>query len=154
MGEICKYKAFSLIEIVIIVGVFAVTVALLVPFAFSQIKGSKIAGISSELFLTVQSAQQNAYAAQGEEPFGIAFKTDVYYLFRGTGYSNAVSVEAFPLPEGIEFTEKNLVSNGDEIVFFLGSLYPSTVGTVTMSDGEVDFVLSVNEEGLIDIYKR
>lgn len=145
------YKAYTLVEAIFVIGIFASVAAFLLPFALSQISGSRINESANEMESLIYLYRQNAYTGQNQSSYGVAFASNGYTLFQGDSLATATETEAHALPNGVAITGINLTNSSTEVVFSSGSFRPDESGTVVMSDGTSSYQLLINTEGLVDL---
>ena len=142
------YAAFSLIEILVVIGLLLITVSFVMPMALSQVRGDRVLSdvrkATSLLFVT----QQNAYAGKNSKSYGIKFESNSYTAFVGDSFATAESTETFPLTNGIS-ESPTLSGGGDELVFLNSSFKPNKSGEILFSDGLKSYRILINSEGLI-----
>ena len=147
-----KYSALSLIEIVLVIGLFGAVMSVLVPFTLKQIRENKVFAEKEVLESTVFTQQQNAYAGKDGYAYGVKFFTDGYEIFQGDSYASLVSSERFYFKNGVEIVDQTFSVSGDELNFAIGEFKPADEGYVELSDGVNSYKVYVNSEGLVESY--
>lgn len=116
-------KSFTLVELLLIIGILMFLVGIATPVFHYFRKESDLSNSVEEIINTLRLAQNKTLTSEGKSSWGIYFSTSTtphqYVLFKGTDYANrnALFDETHNLPRGIEIYEIDLVSNGKEIVF-------------------------------------
>ncbi len=116
-------KSFTIVELLITIGILIILTAIVVPsFRLFQ-KESDLDNSVGQIINILRLAQNKALASEGGAQWGVYFSTTSsphqYVLFRGTSYDlRAVSFdEVHQLPESIEFEAVNLANASSEVVF-------------------------------------
>lgn len=116
-------KGFTLVELLLIIGILIVLIALAFPaFRYFQ-KESDLNNSAEEIINTLRLAQNKTLASEEDSQWGIYFSTSTdphqYTLFKGANFiSRATSSDEIQkLPKSVEIYEINLVSGGSEVVF-------------------------------------
>lgn len=137
-------KAFTLIELLLVISLFALTSAIVVPFTINQVTRSQIDAQVDKLRSSIFLVQQNAYTGKNSGSFGIYFGSDTYTVYEGL-----LNSDIEQLPSNIEITNVSLNDLSNEIIFSDNSIIPSTYGDITLSDGVNTIVLTITEQGSI-----
>jgi Tfp pilus assembly protein FimT len=121
-SKLGKSKSFSLVEILIIIGIMAVLIAIAIPsYRFFQ-KETDLNNSTEEIINTLRLAQNKTLASEGPSRYGVYFDAvstpDQYTLFKGTSYASRDNPadEIHKLANSLEISDINL-SGGSEIVF-------------------------------------
>ncbi|MDP2864352.1 MAG: hypothetical protein Q8N73_01675 [bacterium] len=116
-------KSFTLVELLVIVGILVVLTALAIPnFRFFE-RESDLNNSAQEIINTLRLAQNKTLASEGANSWGVFFATSTsphqYVLFQGSDYlSRATSSdEVRKLPTAIIISEINLSGDKKEVVF-------------------------------------
>jgi len=115
-------KSFTLIEILIVVGVLAILIAMAFPAFRSFQAESDLNDSADKIINTLRLAQSKTLASEGASQWGIYFSTSTiphqYTLFQGVNYASRVtsSDEVYDLPESVEIYDINLVGE-PEVIF-------------------------------------
>jgi Tfp pilus assembly protein FimT len=149
---VSKWNAFSTIEIVLILGLFAVIVSIFMPFTVKQLSLSKLESASKQMSSSIYLFQQYASSAKNDSSYGVAFSSNSYTLFEGDSISTASYTEVYDLPGDAYINEVNLTNSSSEVVFPKGEFKPDEYGYVRISDSKSTYRIILNKEGLIDIY--
>jgi len=121
-SKLGKSESFSLVEILIIIGITAVLIAIAIPsYRFFQ-KETDLNNSTEEIINTLRLAQNKTLASEGPSRYGVyfdaVFTPDQYTLFKGTSYASRDNPadEIHKLADSLEISEINL-SGGLEVVF-------------------------------------
>ena len=146
-----KGKSFTLVEVLIIVGILIVLIAISFPaFRFFQ-KESDLNNSIEEIINTLRLTQNKTLVSEGASSWGVYFSTSTdphqYTLFKGENYASRAtsSDEVHQLPGSVEIYEINLSEGGSEVVF------DRIVGT-TNQFGEVSLRLKTDTSKVKTIY--
>ena len=155
MHQINKQKiktGFTLIELIVVMGIFAVLSAFI---SVSLLKGQTGAAVDSTLeVLKADIKSQQTKAMLGGSAYGIFFSSTGYVLFQGSSYvPNLSSNFSIEFDQGVSFTTINLPSS--QIVFdsLSGEVngYSSSQNSVVLThDSAENFkTLSISSFGVI-----
>ena len=115
-------KSFTLVEILIVIGILTILVAMAFPAFRSFRAESDLNSSAEEIINALRLAQSKTLASEWASQWGIHFSTSTiphqYTLFRGENYALRVtsSDEIYDLPGSIEIYDINL-AGGPEVVF-------------------------------------
>jgi len=115
-------KSFTLIEILIVIGILVVLIAIAFPaFRFFRAE-SDLNNSAEEIINTLRLAQSKTLASDGASQWGVYFSTSTtphqYTLFQGANYASRTASfdEIYNLPESVEIYDINLAGE-PEVVF-------------------------------------
>lgn len=126
-------NGFTLIEIVMIVGIIGVLAAITVAGLISLRNNTDIDGATAQVISALELARSRAEASLNEESYGVHFEADSYTIFVGTTYdSAAASNETTNLNNKLEFANISLNGGGSDIVFDKLTATTSQSGTLDL----------------------
>jgi prepilin-type N-terminal cleavage/methylation domain-containing protein len=101
-----RYKAFTLLELLIVIGITAVLSAVGVGFYVNQQKAKILDNTAQEIANYLRYAQQKSISQEQGQQWGVHFEnpssgSGFYALYTGTTYSSPIETKY--LPAGIEF---------------------------------------------------
>jgi type II secretory pathway pseudopilin PulG len=146
------YRAATLAEIVMVLGIFALMAAIAMPIGLSQLSRNNALQAARDLASNISVMQQNSYNWRNSGEYGVYLTTDEYTLYEGVDYgsstwSDTVSIRGAQVDQ-IDF------NGAQEVSFTLGSLLPNAAGSFRVSDDAVVYLVTVNSEGLIEITRE
>jgi len=115
-------KGFSLIEILVVLGILAILGLISVSFFVFLQKESRLSNVSEEIISVLKVAQSKTLSSQEDSQYGVYFNTAVsphqYILFKGSSYPSRDTAfdEIHLVPDITEFFQINTGGN-NEIVF-------------------------------------
>jgi prepilin-type N-terminal cleavage/methylation domain-containing protein len=148
-----KLKAYTLLELIVAMGIFTIISAVLIPFTVNFLKSNSAKSAATDLSSLIYSYQQESYGGNNSKSYGFKFSNTSYTLFVGSSFAAAESTEVINLPAGITISSLNLTGGATEMVFTSGSIKPSTNGTIRITDEFVTYEIQINQEGFINIIR-
>lgn len=145
-----NYNGFTLVEILVVVGIMLFAFAFIFPLTLSQIQDNKLNSSAQEVAGAIFEAQQYAYNRKDNLGYGISFQSGGYQFLSGMTYDTATPDDQFKLETGVT-NNQSLFGSSPDIFFDPGSLRPNQPGQVVISDGSNTVVVIVNSEGAIFI---
>jgi len=146
-------KSFTLLEVVVVLGVFSMLALIAIPDSLRRIETAKVENFSEEIVSLLKRFQLNAFSGKESVGYGIKFFSDRYILFTGESFDLRSSEDIVVLPQNLRISEISL--NGfDEIFFSRENLFPSNFGAIKVRDNTVVYIISINSEGLIYAYQE
>ncbi len=123
-------KAFTFIEVVLVIALLGVVGSLTLPlgvrFYETQVLEETVDGITFALV----DAQHAALLGKNDDMFGVKFLSDSYVFFQGKNYTERLIIfdRITELPDGISFSGLS-----DEIIFSKNTGTPSVNGVMVVS---------------------
>ena len=121
MGYVLREKAFTLIEILVVIAVITILVAVIVG-VYSSFRSKIDLDTNSQMILnTLRLAQSKTLASEGASNYGVHFEQEKCVLFKGNVYNPVAPDNRFydfssrleiPVASGI-----NLNGGGNEVIF-------------------------------------
>lgn len=145
-----KLKGFSLLEIIVTIGLLLLLTALVFPTTLKNLNDSKVrdyaSQIATDLYFQQQRARNEGIAT------GIYFENDKYTLFDGENFSTATEKNIKKLPKGITLTNINMTTNSSTL-FPEMEFKPTSFGDLRVTVWKSSAEVSINQEGLIEYEK-
>lgn len=142
-------KAFTLLEVLVVLGITMTLSIMVMPVAISQIQSKTVLNMAEDLSSSLFLYQQNAYSRKNNKSYGISFSTTRYTIFIGNTLASAENFESVDFPSSVTISQISLANSSNEIVYPAGSFKPSTTGTIRLTDGITIYQININSEGLI-----
>jgi prepilin-type N-terminal cleavage/methylation domain-containing protein len=149
-----KAKAFTLIEILVVIGIFLMLSVSLVPYSIAQINKARVDSSAKLLMVKLYTQQQNSYSQTADLSYGIVFNDTSYTLYSGYATDNLLNTETLNLENGVRITTLQLQNPGNKIYFPFGTVKPDNYGVITVSDGSQSYKIEINQEGMVNYYKQ
>lgn len=115
-------QAFTLIEILVVIGIIIILAAVAVPGLGTFQKESALHNSTEEIINTLRLAQNRTLASESSSKYGVYFDNvsspHRYTLFKGSSYAarDTVFDEVFLIPKSVEIASISL-GGGNEVVF-------------------------------------
>lgn len=135
-----KLKGFTIVELLVIVGILIILTAITIPNLHFFQKESDLNNTKEEVINTLRLAQNKTLASEGASQYGVYFDAtstpNQYTLFKGRAFSLRAtsSDKIYKLPKTIKISEIDLWG-GEEVVFARVSGWTSTtdqLGKITL----------------------
>lgn len=140
-----KLKGYTIFEIILVIGIMLVIASFVMPMSLRETKKNELNSYGRELESNIFYQQQLAYAGKASGNHGVHFQNNGYWLFEGETYETALHKDFFQFPRNI-----SLNYNISDILFTRSSLKPHSINSITLNNGLDSFVISINNEGMID----
>ncbi|MFA5623221.1 MAG: prepilin-type N-terminal cleavage/methylation domain-containing protein [Candidatus Dojkabacteria bacterium] len=141
-----KVEGFTLIEILLTLGILLIIATLVFPITLQRAQRSKLESYANQLTIDLYYQQQRS--SLKEIPSGINIDSNGYTLFDGESFSTASETQVKTYPANISINSVSLTL-GSEILFPAGKFKPSIYGTLVITDGQYSALIYINREGLI-----
>lgn len=139
-------KGFTLVEILLVVGLIALISGISIPVYQSfQVKNDLDVAINNTA-QTLRRAQIFSQAVNGDSVWGVKVQSGSMVFFKGTSYAtrDANYDEIFDMPTNIS------ISGLSEIIFSKLTGFPTATGTLTLTTINNDSgQITINEKGTI-----
>jgi len=138
---------FTLIELVITVGIVLLLITVSVHFAVNFLDNQNLDGATNQLISLLRQAQNKAMAVEDDSSFGVFISNLNFTLFKGANYLSR--------DPGFDFiiqAPNNLTINGpNEIVFAKLTGLPNTTGSIILSGVNQSNTIEINDIGRINL---
>jgi prepilin-type N-terminal cleavage/methylation domain-containing protein len=141
-------RGFTLIEALVVLGIFSLLVAVSAPFYQSFQARNDIDVAANTIIQALTRAQGLSRAVKGDSAWGVRIQPGVITLFQGNNFSSPdrdkSNDEIFKMPKTIT------PSGANEIVYAKFTGYPVSTGTVTIAIPVKTVNIAVNQKGLVE----
>src|SRR3989339_267369 len=142
-----KMRGFTLIEVLLVIGIAAVVFTFSAPFALNFYRTQMVEDTSSNVIDALQRARHNSVLQKNDSAFGVTMSevADSFVLFQGANYASRDDTqdEIFSVISEISFTGLT------DLVFAKLTGLPDDTGTTTISYGNVSRGIFVDAAGMI-----
>lgn len=145
--KIKKEKAFTLVEVLLVIAVIGILVGLSAPVFYAfQVKNNLNVAVDSVVQST-RRAQLLSQSVDGDDSWGVKVNSGSVVIFQGGSYAS----RDVNFDEVIDISNDILISGWDEIVFSKFFADPSTTGMITLTSplGNVASI-DVNSKGMVN----
>jgi prepilin-type N-terminal cleavage/methylation domain-containing protein len=139
-------RGFTLTEILVVIGIFALLSILLVPLGLNYYQREVLNKTDDQLVWVLKEARDNALNQNGGSSFGVYIAAHSFTLFRGISFSQRVAADDL----NYSFPSSIAVTGLQEIVFLPNNGTTSTIGKISLSNGQYQRDILINELGVID----
>ena len=140
-------KGFTLLEILVVVGVMAVLISAVLGSGLDFYKTQQLNVHTQGIVQGLRRAQQKAMAVENDSNFGVHFANNNYTLFKGSNFEQ----RDIQYDEVVDLPQVLTVSGIQEIVFSKVEGIPSLVGDIIISNGIETRIIDINEIGRINL---
>lgn len=140
-------RAFTLLEILIVVGIIAILISFTLPLGLDFYKSQQLEANSQGIVQTLRRTQLKAMTQEADSEFGVYLTDENYILFKGNSYlaRDPQYDQVFEMPRVIN------VSGLNEIVFSKLEGKPNVIGNIILSNNGDTLTLNINEVGRINL---
>lgn len=141
-----KYLGFTLIEVILVIGVITGIGAFVVPTTVTQIYFSRADSMANVIASSIYAQQQYSYNGYENNEYGIKVESNRLILYTGNTYDTRI-YEKVINANGVELYPN--LGGSDIIHFDNSSLKPTKSGTIRSQYGGVYVDVVINSEGLV-----
>lgn len=148
-----SHGGFSVLEILLVIAMVAVTAAMAGPFLSGAFSQGELTAIVDKAVDSLKEARTSAMTGREGGKYGVHFETGQLVFFTGETYSAADPDNIVHELSGlVEITAIDISGGGSDIRFASVSGSPIVTGSVEFTDTSGGSkTVSVNEAGLIDV---
>lgn len=147
LPRICHAKGFTIIEILIVLGLIALLAGVGAVIGFDAVGRATAAGERDILVSLLVSARTKAMANVGEIEHGVYISPTEFILFDGASYGSSDPATHRP----VDRTGAVSVTGDTEVVFSqLSGGVAAGDRSITLTDGASDAVIDINSAGRIE----
>ncbi len=146
-------KAFTVIEVLMAIGIIVVLAGLSVPTADIFLSRNELHTEALKMTDALRRARNQAMSGQEDSAWGVHFTAGDYTVFKGASYNPSDSYnETFNLPGILSISAITINGGGSEIIFDRIAGTTSTFGTTTIqTDTSESQTIVVNSGGVINL---
>ncbi|TRZ79468.1 prepilin-type N-terminal cleavage/methylation domain-containing protein [bacterium] len=140
-------NAFTLLEITLVIALFAIILTVAVPYGLRFFNVEQLNGTSRELLESLRLSQSQSMSQNLDSSFGVYIEQDRFILFKGENYigRNVQYDQIYYLPEQIN------INGLSEIVFAKLTGLPNQSGEIILTSGGRENIIYTNNQGLISL---
>jgi prepilin-type N-terminal cleavage/methylation domain-containing protein len=138
-----NFKAFTLVEILIVVALFGAIVSIGVPLTQSALTGSELDTAAEISLKNLKTAQALAQAVKDDSQWGVRFSGNSVIQFKGSSYATRDQAYDAVVNLGV----KTVFTGLGEVVFTKVSGMPSQTGTITITNQDRVITITVAANG-------
>lgn len=142
-----KSKAFTLIEMLLVIGIAITITALTMPVAVNFYISQGLDETTRDIVETLRRARGLAITQYNDSAFGVRFESGSYILFQGSSYASRAQSE----DEIFTFITGIGTSGIIEVVFAKLTGKTDSTGTLIVATGGKSQNISINVQGKIEI---
>ena len=137
-----KGEGFTILEVSIVIGLFAMLIALGLLLSMDVWRGSSFQSEQDVVTSLLYKARSRAISNVNESSHGLFINTgeEKYFVFEGGDYDSATDKQDFPMGNGLTFT-------GDTEIVFTARTGTTTGPSFTMNGQGKSREFTINEEG-------
>ena len=147
-----KVAGFTLIELIVVIGIFSMVSMMALPIAIKNIQTTKSDSAMKDLKSAIFLVEQDAFSKKVNQGHGIKFYSHSYVVYTGNSLATATITDTFTQPDDVLFTNINF-GGGSEISFPVGSFRPLSSGSIDVTNGASTYRIQVSSEGTIQSSK-
>lgn len=138
-------KAFSYLEIVIVIAILAIFGGMTLLYGQTSQVRADVNAESGNLASYLRLAQSQAMSGEGNSDHGVHLEADKYILFEGSSYTpgNPANYE-IRLPNTLEITNLNLNGGGNDVIFTIPKGETTKFGSFDLSSAQINKTVTFN----------
>jgi len=123
-------KGLTLLEVLLVIAIFAIIFAFSAPFALNFYRTQLIEETRSEVIFALQAAKHGAVLQKNDSNFGVHFMAGNYTIFQGNSYANRIADQ-----DEVFLVKNDIIFSGlTDIVFLKQTGLPSATGTIILTN--------------------
>ena len=140
-----KNKAFSLIEVLLVIGIAAGVFAFSAPFSLNFYRTQLLSEVQSDIVSALERARHYAMLQKNDSAYGVHIVNGSYTLFQGSDYENRVQIqdEVFPIAGAITF------SSSTDIIFSKHAGLSNASGTIEINYENLSKGIQITNSGVV-----
>ncbi|HDY73417.1 MAG TPA: prepilin-type N-terminal cleavage/methylation domain-containing protein [Candidatus Jorgensenbacteria bacterium] len=143
--QVKSQKGFTLLEIMIVIGLFALLVGISIPFGLDVYRSYVLISETRNMVSFLRRAETLSFTNTRNDSYGVMVMNDRFVVFRGASF--ATRDTAFD--EEYLRSPLVIVSGIAHIVFAAVTGRPDIMGTTTFSNGVNEQTVFINEHGTL-----
>lgn len=147
------YSGFTLLEVIVVLGVLAIVSTAVMPFAINTIASDTVQQTALDLESAIFQQQQYARTGKDGEAWGVLIESDKYTLFQGEDVSSDPDPLTIQLSSEVTLVTTSGFDSGQDIVFMQNEFAPTGEQTLNVVGEQVTYQIKIYPTGLIDVYK-
>jgi len=148
-------KGFSLIEILVVIGILSILVGFVLVIMNSFQKERVLDATAEEIINSLRLAQSKTLASEGASPYGIYFENDRFTLFKGAFFDSASPDNlVHQLPTTLLISQINLTDGTSSVAFERLTGYAEAEGTIKIemaSDASQNKIIYIDSSGTVSL---
>jgi len=142
-------KSFTLIELLISLGILGLILGISAPFLISFNNSQELDSVTDEMVSIFRKAQTNSINGEKDAIWGIDFsQLQKYILFSDNQTGPLFDTETYEIPKSISLTVNNNRLKFEKLTGKINQNFEAT-----LTGGNKQYKISINQEGTIDYYK-
>ncbi len=150
-----KHRAFTLMEILVVVGLMMLISGISIAVLSSLLSKQRVEKDAESAYSYLQSARNQTLVGEAGSQYGVAFATTTITLFKGTSYTQGdPNVVTFTFLNNSVFQNVRLTGGATQVYFNKLSGKPSATGTievVSKNDPALKEVIIIHASGLTEV---
>lgn len=135
LAVLLRKAGFTIIELLLVLGILAILVAVAAPYVVSTIGRNELSAATWEVVGTLRQAQTQARTSYGNTAWGVHVEPTQIVLFEGITYNAADPDNIVTLVTGsVSITGITLNGGGADIRFTKNKGETTDYGTITLTD--------------------
>lgn len=156
--SIMKNKAFSLIEMLVVIGIVAVIAVIALPSFFGGSHEADLSAATQQIVASARTAQSQAVNQTKDAQWGVYFSNATntapfYAVFNGSSYASGTVQDVYRLPSTVGFVSSTLPVGSSLSVTFSGisgaASASTTVKLYVISQPSLSSTISIAQTGVV-----
>jgi|GEM_PF-5380547 len=144
-----RFKAFTLFELLLVITILSLVTVIAMPFSVRQSKGAKAEESAIDITSAIKTIRNRASSGYLDTPWGIAFQSSRYTVFRGESLATSSNKYTVELSPDVRISNIGVT----EVFFEKNSVKPNRSGSIELESFGRRYGINISNEGVVSYSK-